>query len=108
MGTTPQMSGVPHRRFDRPTASWTLSAQRSPQDLGRLRDDLFANLRGFLRGQRVVGRAQTQRKGERAVALGHLIALVDIEERHGLRELPGTLAHDLLDARSGNVETPLT
>ena len=103
MGTTPQMSGVPHRRFDRSVASWTLCAQRRPQHLGCLRDDLLAYLRGFLRSQRVVGRAQAQRKGERAVALGYLIALIDVEKRHGLGKLAGPLAHDLLDARRGDI-----
>ena len=51
----------------------------------------------------MVGRAQAQRKGERAVALGHLIALIDVEKRHGLGKLAGPLAHDLLDARRGDI-----
>jgi len=98
------MSGAPHVRFDRPDAGRDVSgAQRRSENLGSLGDHLLADGLGFLGGQRVVGGAQAQGKGQRTVALRYLVTLVDIEESDRLGELAGALANDLLDARGGNV-----
>ena len=98
------MSGAPHVRFDRPDAGRDVSgAQGGSQDLLGLGHHLRTDRFGFLGGQRVVGGAQAQGKGQRTVAFGHLVALVDIEESDRLGELAGALAKYLLESRVLNL-----